>query len=102
MRRCVRSALGSCTSFVNDTQRIEFVVVMLIEPRADKVEQPNTCAPRKGKGVCHQLRDWSFKSRLGLVVQYVDGVVANLQEVDMAGERLIAGPGEREIRASLL
>ena len=67
----------------------EFAVLMLVKPRAFKVEQRNAGEMRKRQRVDRELRERLVGGRIGLVVEYVNGAVADLNEIDVAGNRTL-------------
>jgi len=80
-------------------ERVELGVVVLIEPGANAVIEPQTGAPRQGQGLDHELGDGLFLGRAGLIVEDVHFAVAALEHVDVAGE---GGVGlDRDIKAEL-
>jgi hypothetical protein len=72
---------------VHDRQRVELIIVAIIKPGADNIIEPQACAPRKCYGVDHELGDGPLAHRAWLIVQNVDPTVADLQDVNVTGER---------------
>src|SRR5208283_1892912 len=70
-----------------DGGREKFAVLALVKPRALEIEERDAGQVREGERVERQLGERFAGGRLGFVVEDVDRAVANLQEVDMAGDR---------------
>ena len=71
----------------------EFVVAVFVEPGALDVEELETGnEAREGEGIDGELRDWLVGAGVGLVVEDMDRAIADLQKVDMSGDR-DASPG---------
>ena len=67
--------------------RKELVVFFLVEPGAFEVEELQAGhADGERERVDRELRDRLVGARIGLVIEDVDGVVPDLQKVDMAGD----------------
>ncbi len=72
---------------VNTLERVELEVVLLIEPAALEELQRQSGSSGKSEGVDRQLHvRVLFLSCIRLVIQDVDIAVADLQEVDVAGD----------------
>ena len=72
--------------FVHDVQGIEFKVVTLIKPGADKVIEPQARTPGEREGIDHELGDRLFSDGVWFVVENMDPAVPDLHEVDMTSE----------------
>ena len=70
-----------------DVQRREFKVVAIIEPGTGKVKETQAGASGKCEGIDHELGDRPLVGGAGFVVEDVDAAVANLEHVDVAGDR---------------
>ena len=72
--------------------RKKFAILLLVEPRAFDIEQAQAGQPSERKRIQGQLRDRFIGARVGLVVEDVHRAVADLDEIDVAGEdaRLVA------------
>ena len=68
-------------------KRIKLEVVVLVEPGADKVIEPEACASRECQGIDHELSDGLFLVGARLVVEDVDRAVADLEHVDVPSQR---------------
>ncbi len=66
-------------------ERVELEIVPLIEPRADKVVEPQAGASRWRARVDHELRDGPLVIGARLLVEEMDGAVSHLQ-VDVTGQ----------------
>ena len=74
----------------------ELAIFVLIEPGALDVEEPQAGhTAREREGVDRELGNWLVGPRIWLVVENVDGPVANLQEIDVAGDRAARGIGRK-------
>ncbi len=74
------------SSFVDTLERIELKVVLLIEPAALEEFQRQAGPPGQGERIDRELHvGVGFFSRFRLVVEDADVTVADLQEIDMAG-----------------
>ena len=79
------SALASVLAR-EDGAREELAVLALVEPRALEIEERNAGQVREGERIEGELGERLPGGRVGLVVENVDRAVADLQEVDMAGD----------------
>src|SRR3546814_13888034 len=73
-------------ALANDVQGIKLIIIVLVEPGADNIEQLDPGAPRDGEGIDHELGDGLLLVGAGLVVEDMDLDVADLKHVDIAGE----------------
>ncbi len=64
----------------------ELAVLLFIEPGALDIEEPQFRQARKRQRVEGELRDRLIRPGVRLVVEDMDGAIAHLEEVDMAGE----------------
>lgn len=89
--------------FMDHMQGEELIVVVFIEPGAGEVIQAQAGAPGERQRVNHKLGDGSLPHGLGLVVKDVDRAVADLQEVDVAGQGCVGRErhGEAECGAHM-
>ena len=79
--------------------REKLVVLLFIEPSAFDIEELQTGhAHGERERIDCQLRNWLVRARIGFVIKDVDGVVSDLQKVDMAGDRA-RRPTRREFDA---
>ena len=69
-----------------DRARKKFAILVLVEPRALEIEQRDAGQVRKRERVDRELRERLVGRRIGLVVEYVDRSVSNLDEIDVAGD----------------
>src|SRR5262249_35135239 len=82
-------SLASCLSppsLMYHVQGIEFEIVVLIEPSADEVIEPKARPPGKRQRIHHELGDGLVPHRVRLIVEDMDAAVADLDEIDVAGE----------------
>ena len=79
---------------------VELKVVAVVEPGAGEVEETQAGASGEGQGIDHELGDRPLMVGARLVVQDVDAAVADLQDVDMAGDR--ASGVERNVKAEIM
>jgi hypothetical protein len=78
-RRTDGACVGALISpLVDHVKRVELVVVVLIEPPADEIEDPKAGPPRLRQGVNHELRNGFFGLGVGLVVQNMNRAMAVL------------------------
>ncbi len=78
----VFSALGE------QRAREELIIFFFVEPGAFDVEEFKARhADRERERVNRQLRNWLVRARIGFVIENMHGVVSDLQEVDVAGDR---------------
>ena len=64
----------------------ELAVLLLVEPRALDIEEPQSRQARERQRIERELRDRLVGPRVRLVIKNMDGAVAHLEEVDVAGE----------------
>ena len=64
----------------------ELAVLLLVEPSAFDVKQPEAGEPRERERIDRELRDRLVGAGVRLVIEDVHGAVADLQEIDVAGE----------------
>ena len=77
----------------------ELVVFLLIEPGAFDVEEFQARhADRERQRIDRELRDRLVGARIGFVVKDMNGIVAHLQKVDVAGDAA-RRPTRRELDA---
>lgn len=65
-------------AFVYDVQWIELIVIVLIEPAANEVEQSQAGSARQRQRIGHELRDGLLGFRAGLVINNVNCAVSDL------------------------
>lgn len=63
--------------------------MMLVEPGADEIEQVEPGARRQHRRMDHGLRDRLLRIGAELVVKDMDRAIANLEDIDVAGERSV-------------
>ncbi len=85
-RACGAASSKSRMALVDDVEGVELEVVVLIEPGADKVEEPEAGASLECQGVDHELGDRSLAHGIGFVVKDVDRAASELEEVDVTAE----------------
>ena len=76
--------------------REEFAILVFVEPGALDIKETQPGEPGEREGVDGELREGAVRPGIGLVVEDMHGPVANLQEVDMAGN------GEAEFLVSVI
>ena len=91
MPGCRRKSFGSCCNecrYGLREQRAgkELAVLLLVEPRALDIEKAKAGQARERQRIERELRDRLVRSGVRLVIEDVDGAVADLEEVDVAGE----------------
>ena len=85
---------------MHHVQGIELEVVAVVEPGADKVEEAQAGATGERQGIDHELGDWPLVDGTRFVVEDVDTAVADLQNIDVAGDR---GSGvNRNVKAEFM
>jgi|GEM_PF-5484463 len=88
--------------FMHDVERVEFVVVLIIEPGALEVVEAQARAAAERERVDHELFDRLLFLCFGFVVEDVDHAATDLQEIDVAGDRGSTLERKREREAELL
>lgn len=79
--------LGKCKRVaVKYRAREELAILVLVEPRAFKIEERDAAQMRKCQRVYRKLRKRLSSGRVGLVIENVDGAVPDLEEVNVAGD----------------
>ena len=81
-----------------DRARKKFAILVLVEPRALEIEQRDAGQVRKRERVDRKLCERPVGRRIGLVVEYVDRSVSNLNEIDVAGDDAFLAGHIREER----
>jgi hypothetical protein len=69
-------------------QGVELEVVAVVKPGTGEVEEAQAGAPRECQGIDHELGDRPLVDSAWFVVEDVDAAVADLQDIDVAGDRL--------------
>src|SRR3546814_11166405 len=85
VQTCALPIWSGKLALANDVQGIKLIIIVLVEPGADNIEQLDPGAPRDGEGIDHELGDGLLLVGAGLVVEDMDLAVADLKHVDMAG-----------------
>ena len=79
--------------FVHHMQGIKLEVMSLIKPGADKVIEPEAGPAGQRQGIDHKLGNGLVPDRVRFVVEDMDASVADLHEIDVAGQRGLRGEG---------
>ena len=74
--------------------REEFAILVFVEPGALDIKETQPGEPGERESIDGELRERSVCAGVGLVVEDMHGPVANLQEVDMAGNGLVGRRAE--------
>ena len=80
-----RTAFSECLAG-EDGAREKFAVLALVEPRALEIEERDAGQVRERERIEGELGERLPGGRVGFVVEDVNCAVADLQEVDMAGD----------------
>ena len=88
------------SALVHHVQGIELEVVAVVEPGAGEVKEAQAGASGERQGIDHELGDRPLVDGARFVVEDVDAAVADLQDIDVAGDR---GSGvDRNVKAEVL
>ena len=79
-------ASTSRPSMCEKRARKELAVLLLVEPRALDIKKSQSRQARQSKRVERELRDRLVGAGVGLVIKNMNGTIADLEEVDVAGE----------------
>ena len=82
-------------------QGIKLEGVSLIKPGADKVIEPEAGPAGQRQGIDHELGNGLVPDRVRLVVEDMDPAIADLHEIDVAGQRGLGGEGNGETQLLL-
>ena len=85
---------------VHHVQGIELEVVAVVEPGAGEVKEAQAGASGERQGIDHELGDRPLMVGARFIVQDVDTAVADLQDVDVAGDR--RSGVERNVKAEFM
>ena len=69
--------VAACEKCARET----FAILVLIEPSAFEIEQRDAGKVRERERVDRELRERLIGGRIGLVVEYVDGAVSDLEKI---------------------
>jgi len=79
-------ASTSRPSMCEKRARKELAVLLLVEPRALDIKEPQSHKARERERIERELRDRLVGARVRLVIKNMNGTIADLEEVDVAGE----------------
>ena len=85
---------------VYHVQGIELEVVAVVEPGAGEVKEAQAGASGERQGIDHELGDGTLMDGARFIVEDVDTAVADLQNINVAGDR--PSGYERNVKAELL
>ena len=85
---------------MHHVQGVELEVVTVIKPRAGEVKETQASASRERQGIDHELGDRPLVDGARFIVKHVDAAVADLQNIDVAGDR--GSSVDRNVKAKLL
>ena len=85
---------------VHHVQGVELEVVTVIKPRAGEVKETQASASRERQRIDHELGNGPLVDGTRFVVEDVDAAVADLQDIDVAGDR--SSSVDRNVKAKVL
>ena len=85
---------------MHHVQGVELKVVAVVEPGAGEVKEAQAGASGERQGIDHELGNRPLAVGARFVVEDVDAAVADLQDVDVAGNRLSSF--ERNVKTKML
>ena len=88
------------STLVHHVQGMELEVMAVIEPGAGEVKEAQAGAARERQGIDHELGDRPFVDGARFVVEDMDTAVADLEDIDVAGDR-VSGV-DRNVKAEVL
>lgn len=86
-------------ALVDDVERIELVVVLIVKPGAFEVKEPEPDLAGERERVDRELLDRLDLFRIGFVVEDVDHAVSYLHDVDVSGNDVGRVERERDLKA---